>query len=86
MTFNNVNGGAGGSQTITFRYALASGSRTGSLVVNGVAQNITFNSTGAWTTWATQNVTVTLKSGTTNTIALDSTGQDLANIDEMTGP
>jgi len=86
MTFNNVNGGAGGGQTLTFRYALASGTRTGSLVVNGVAQNITFNSTGAWTTWVTQNVTVTLKSGTTNTIALDSTGQDLANIDEMTGP
>ena len=52
-------------------------------VVNGVASNITFNGTGAWTTWATQNVTVTLNNNTTNIVRFESTGQDLANIDQI---
>jgi alkylated DNA repair protein (DNA oxidative demethylase) len=68
---------------LTFRYALVSGSRTGQLLINGVAQNITFNSTGSWTTWQTQNVTVTLTAGTTNTIRLQTNGQDLANVDQL---
>jgi pectate lyase len=80
---SNVSGNGGGSKTLRFRYALVSGSRTGRLVVNGTAQNITFNSTGAWTTWATQNVTVTLNNNTTNTIRLETTGQDLANVDQV---
>lgn len=85
LQFNNVDGGVGGSFTLTFRYALgATGSRTGLLIVNGVSQNITFSPSGAWTTWNTHNVTVTLASGATNTIRLESNGQDLANIDELT--
>jgi hypothetical protein len=57
--------------------------------VNGVAQNITFNATGAWTTWVTQNVTFTLNSGAVNTIRFESNGQDpsngqdLANVDQI---
>lgn len=79
----NVDGRGGGSKTLRIRYALASGSRTGRLVVNGVAQNITFNASGAWTTWALQNVTVTLNNNTSNTIRFESSGQDLANIDQI---
>jgi hypothetical protein len=82
--FNNADGGGGGAKTLVIRFALLSGSRTGTLTINGVSQNITFNSTGAWTTWATMNVAVTLTSGTTNTIRLASTGQDLANVDQIT--
>jgi hypothetical protein len=82
--FNNADGVGGGAKTLVIRFALLSGSRTGTLTINGVSQNITFNSTGAWTTWATMNVAVTLTSGTTNTITLASTGQDLANVDQIT--
>ncbi|HYO09270.1 MAG TPA: SdrD B-like domain-containing protein [Tepidisphaeraceae bacterium] len=83
--FLNVNGGAtGGSIAVSFRYALgAAGTRTGSLVVNGVAQPITFNSTGAWNAWSLLTVNVPLNPGAANTIRLESSGQDLANIDEL---
>jgi len=85
LTLNGVSGGAGGSKTLRIRYALGiATSRTGQLVVNGVATSITFNPTGAFTTWATIDVPVTLKSGTGNTIQFKSTGQDLANLDEVT--
>lgn len=79
----NVNGLGGGSKLLSIRYALASGSRTGRLLVNGVARNITFNSTGAWTTWHFHSVAVTLNNNTSNTIRFESTGQDLANIDQI---
>jgi len=85
VEYQNVDGGSGGSRTLVFRFALgASSSRTGQLTVNGVTQNITFQPTGSWNTWNTMNVTVNLNSGTTNTIRLQSTGQDLANQDQMT--
>ncbi len=92
LEFQNVNGGTGGSQTIRFRNALGiTTSRTGQLTVNGSTQNITFDPTGAWTTWLYKDVVVTLNSGTGNTIRLTTNGQDLANIDELvvggvTGP
>jgi rhamnogalacturonan endolyase len=87
IEFRNVNGGTGGSKTIRFRHALgATTGRTGRILVNGVAQNITFAPTGAWTTWQLHSVTVTLNSGTSNTIRLESTGQDLSNIDELQVP
>jgi rhamnogalacturonan endolyase len=86
-TFNGVDGNGGGAKTITFRYANGStGSRTGNLVVNGSTTSITFPVTGAWTTWQTLNVNVTLNNSTSNTIQLASTGQDLANIDELIVP
>ncbi|HEY6123546.1 MAG TPA: hypothetical protein VIV63_02755, partial [Steroidobacteraceae bacterium] len=81
---NNADGRGGGSHAIRIRYALGTtASRTGRVLVNGVAQNITFNPTGAWTTWATQNVTFTLNTGTVNTIRFESNGQDLANLDQV---
>jgi hypothetical protein len=81
---NNVDGRGGGSKTLRIRYALGvSASRTGRLLVNGTASNVTFNTTGSWTTWALQNVTVTLNNNTSNTIRFESTGQDLANIDQV---
>ena len=84
LEFGSVEGGTGGSKTLRFRYALgATTSRSGRLLVNGVAQNVTFNPTGAWTTWANLQVIVNLNAGATNTVRLESTGQDLANIDEL---
>ena len=80
----NVDGRGGGSHAIRVRYALGvAASRTGRLLVNGVAQNITFNASGAWTTWVTQDVTVPLNNGSVNTLRFESNGQDLANIDQV---
>ena len=85
MTLNNVRAAAAGTKTLRIRFALAgTTARTGQLVVNGVTTSITFNPTGAFTTWATKDVSITLNSGTTNTIQLKSNGADLANIDELT--
>ncbi len=84
-TFNSVNGGAGGAKTLTFRFANGSAAaRTGAVVINGSSQPITFGTTGAWTTWSNATVTTTLTSGATNTIQLQSNGQDLGNIDQLT--
>lgn len=84
LTFENVNGASGGSATLKFRFALgADASRTGVLTINDVDQSITFQPTGAWTTWSQQEVIVSLNTGTANTISLSSNGNDLANIDEM---
>jgi pectate lyase len=81
---SNVDGRGGGAKTLRIRYALGvSAARTGRLVVNGTGSNITFNATGAWTTWALQNVSVTLNNNSTNTIRFETTGQDLANIDQI---
>jgi pectate lyase len=81
---SNIDGRGGGSKTLRIRFALGvTSSRTGRLVVNGVGMNITFNPTGAWTTWQLQNVTVTLNNNTSNIIRFESTGQDLANIDQL---
>ena len=86
LEFGNVDGGAGGSRTLRIRFALGiTTSRTGRLLVNGASQNITFDPTGSWTTWANKDVVVTLRSGT-NIVRFESTGQDLANIDELQLP
>ncbi len=85
LTFNNVNGGTGGTKIIRIRFALGvTSARTGQIVVNGVTSNITFFPTTAWTSWVTFDVSKTLNSGTGNTIQLKSTGQDLSNVDELT--
>jgi pectate lyase len=83
-TVSNVDGRGGGSKTLRIRYALGvTAARTGRLVVNGAGSNITFNGTGSWTTWATQNVTVSLNNNSSNTIRFETTGQDLANLDQI---
>jgi hypothetical protein len=85
LQFNNVAGGSGGAGTLTIRYALGiTTSRTGQLVVNGVTNSITFNPSGAWTTWTNKVVNITLGAGTTNVIRFQSNGQDLGNIDQIT--
>lgn len=87
LTFNNVDGNGGGTKNLAIRYALgASGSRTASLVVNGVSRSITFASTGSWTNWQTLTVSITLNNNSTNTIRIASTGADAGNVDEITVP
>lgn len=80
----NVDGRGGGAKTLRIRYALgATANRTGRLLVNGAGQDITFTPTGAWTTWVTINVNVTLANGTGNVIRFESNGQDLGNVDQI---
>ncbi len=86
VQFSGIDGGSsGGSVTLSIRFALgAATSRTGNLVVNGVGQSITFAPTGAWSAWATMNVSINLNAGANNTVRFEATGQDLANLDEIT--
>lgn len=85
MTLNNVIGKNGGARTLRIRYANgAATARSGQLVVNGAATPISFSPSGSWSTWITKDVTVTLGSGSANSISLKSTGGDLANIDGIT--
>jgi endoglucanase len=87
LTFNNVEGNGGGAKSLAIRYANGgSTARTGTITVNGVTFNLTFQPTASWSAWATMNVTITLNNNSTNTIRFASTGQDLANIDEITVP
>lgn len=87
VTFNSVNPNGGGTKALTIRFALGgTTARTGNLVVNGATTPITFQPTGAWTTWKTMSVNITLSTTSTNTIQLTSTGSDLANIDEISVP
>ncbi|WP_299217259.1 carbohydrate-binding protein [uncultured Aquimarina sp.] len=81
--------GSAGSYTITWRYASTS-NRSAKLVVDGstVANNISFNTTGSWTTWETESVTVNLSAGVKD-LRLEATNSSgLGNIDYMvvTGP
>lgn len=84
LQFTNLNGGSGGPATLVIRFALGNTARTGNLVVNGVSQSITFPTTTTWTTWITLSLSVPLNAGSTNTLRFESTGADLANIDELT--
>jgi O-glycosyl hydrolase/regulation of enolase protein 1 (concanavalin A-like superfamily) len=82
--FTAVDGGSGGETVAWIRYALGSTTaRSGRLTVNGVATTITFPPTGAWSTWQSLAVPLVLNPGSGNTLMIESTGQDLANIDEI---
>jgi carbohydrate binding protein with CBM6 domain len=74
-----------GSATLAVRFANGTTStRPTSLVVNGTTvQSPTFEGTGAWDTWVTRTLTVTLTAGS-NTIRLNPTGSGgLPNIDYL---
>ena len=84
IQWDNVDGLAGGTRTIRIRYANGGvGSRTASLIINGVAQNIAFPVTGSFEDYSLLSINAPLNSGTTNTIRLETTGQDSGNIDEL---
>ena len=85
LTFENVDGGSGGSAELTIRFALGVASpRSGVIVINGgTPQSVTFPATGAWTIWQTLVLNINLAPGATNTIQLIAIGSDLANLDEI---
>ena len=84
----NVDGMAGGTRTIRFRYALSGTStqtRTMSLAINGVPRDITFvpSDPSSLEKYGYFSVTAPLNKGITHTIRLQSTGMDAPNIDEL---
>ncbi|GEC06528.1 silent information regulator protein Sir2 [Streptomyces spinoverrucosus] len=80
-----VNAPAAATATLRVRFANGSGTaRPANVMVNGsTATSASFESTGAWSTWATKTLTVPLRSGS-NTIRLDPTASaGLPNIDHI---
>jgi len=82
-----VNAPAAGPATLGVRFANGhSGgvARPANLIVNGsTVAAVSFESTGAWTTWSTKALSVSLNAGS-NTIRLDpTTASGLANIDYL---
>lgn len=76
---------AAGTATVAVRFANGTTSGRGAdLVVNGsTARSVSFESTGAWNTWVTTTLTVTMTAGS-NTIRLSPTSSSgLPNIDYL---
>jgi prepilin-type N-terminal cleavage/methylation domain-containing protein len=75
-----------GTATVTFRYANApAANRPMSIMVNGtvVNSNLAFNSTGAWTTWATTSIVVSLNPGSNTIRATATTANGGPNVDKI---
>ena len=85
----SINITTAGKYTLTFRYA-GTTNRTANLIVNGVTEvtAIPFVSTGAWTSWSTETVIVTLNAGAKSIRLEATTGDGLSNIDylQIEGP
>ncbi|MGP4104551.1 carbohydrate-binding protein, partial [Nonomuraea sp. KM90] len=78
-----VNASAAGTATLAVRFASGtSSSRPADLTVNGTTvQSVSFEGTGAWNTWVTKTMTVSVNSGS-NTIRFNPTSSaGLPNID-----
>jgi hypothetical protein len=76
---------AAGAATVAVRFANGTTTaRPANLVVNGATVgSVSFEGTGAWTTWVTKTLTVTLAAGS-NTVRLSpTTSGGLANIDYL---
>uniref|UniRef100_UPI001FEBCA34 CBM35 domain-containing protein n=1 Tax=Allorhizocola rhizosphaerae TaxID=1872709 RepID=UPI001FEBCA34 len=77
-----VNAAAAGTATLGVRYANGSGARPADLVVNGVTvATVSFDSTGAWTTWSTRVLTAALNAGSNTVRLVPTTAAGLPNID-----
>ena len=80
-----VNAAAAGTATLGVRFANGgTGARPANLIVNGSSvQSPSFEATGAWSTWVTKTLTVTVNAGS-NTIRLDpTTSGGLPNVDYL---
>ncbi|MCR2806803.1 carbohydrate-binding protein [Paenibacillus soyae] len=71
-----------GTKNVKIRYALASGTRSLDVYVNGtkVIGNAAFTATGSWTTWGEKTIQVPMNTGT-NTLKLVTTGTEGPNVD-----
>ncbi|WP_238413267.1 pectate lyase family protein [Saccharothrix deserti] len=79
-----VNASAAGTATLGIRFANGTTTRAADLVVNGsTVQGVSFEGTGAWSTWVTRTLTVPVNAGG-NTVRLNpTTAAGLPNIDYL---
>jgi hypothetical protein len=85
VEWSGVVDNAGGTRTLTFRYANGAASdRPLELTVNGrvLAPRLSFPPTGTWAQWGVISVTVDLV-GATNTVRLTSVGPGGPNLDSL---
>lgn len=81
-----VNAAAAGNYPLTLRYANGTTiDRPMDITVNGalVADELSFPGTGAWTTWQTRSVTVSLNAGMNTIRATGSTANGGPNLDHL---
>lgn len=82
---NGVYTATAGKKNLDIRYALATGTRSLDVYVNGsrVQSNVAFPATGSWSTWSTVSVQVQIPQGSGNTVRLVTTGTEGPNIDSV---
>ncbi|MEV8440552.1 carbohydrate-binding protein [Actinosynnema sp. NPDC051121] len=80
-----VTASAAGSATVVIRFANGgAAARPADLVVNGVTtQSVSFEATGAWSTWASKTVSVTVPSGGSAIRLSPTTSARLPNVDYL---
>lgn len=84
VEWSNVDGKDGGTRSIVIRHANGgTGVRSVNLTINGNNKTIVFPVTGSWSTYQKLQINGVLNPGATNTIRIQSTGQDSSNIDEI---
>ena len=84
LTIAGVNGGSGGTKTLTIYY-LSAVSRTATVQVNsGTATSVTFPATADWNTVGSVQVTVTVPAGTANTVTIANPSDWAPDIDRIT--
>ncbi|WP_082404292.1 right-handed parallel beta-helix repeat-containing protein [Saccharothrix sp. NRRL B-16348] len=76
---------AAGAATVLVRFANGGTSaRTADLVVNGsTVQSVSFEATGAWSTWVSKTLSVTVPSGATTIRLSPTTSSGLPNVDYL---
>ncbi len=78
-----MNAAAAGTDTLGVRFANgAGGARPANLVVNGsTVATVSFENTGAWTTWSTKTLTAALNAGSNTIRLVPTTAAGLPNVD-----
>jgi hypothetical protein len=84
IEWNNIKVTSDGDYTLTFRYAVGSGSRPCAVLINGAnAGNVPFKATGSWKKWETVSITKPLKAGNNTVRVLANTSSGGPNLDKM---
>jgi len=84
IQWDNIYCAVTGLKNVKIRYALASGTRSLDIYVNGtkVISNTAFSATGSWDSWAEKTIQVPMNTGL-NTLRLETTGTEGPNIDSI---
>ncbi|MDE1156090.1 MAG: right-handed parallel beta-helix repeat-containing protein [Acidobacteriaceae bacterium] len=86
LTFNNVSAASAGTHSITISYEDGDAGRSATMTVNGTATTLSFTGSddNNWTTPHTLTVSVTLNSGSSNTISFSNASAYAPDIDQIT--